>query len=119
MLGKDASRRSRTVGTVIAKTKGKACVITQKRLRHAHGEHDELKMRVGSLEGTVGNLSGQMEALINMVGNIEQGFRAPINSSDGGRVTQFNAPEFVAPQFQNSTNVANNQKCEILNSDQT
>ena len=117
VLCKDARGRSRGVGTVIPKTKVKACAIAQKRLRHVHGEQDELKMRVGSLEGTVGNLSGQMEVLINMVGNIEQGICAPVNSSDGGRTTQFNAPEFTASQFQDSTNVTNNQKCEILNSD--
>ena len=124
MLGKDARGRSRGVGTVVPKTKVKACAIAQKRLRHVHGENDELKTRVGNLEGTVGNLdgtvrnlSGQMEVLINMVGNIEHGFRAPSNSSDGGRVTQFNVPEFVPSQFQNTTNVANNQNCEILNSD--
>jgi len=64
----------------------------------------------------VGNLFGQMEVLINMVGNNEQGIRAPVNSSDGGHATQFNTPKFVASQFHNSTNVANNQKCEILNS---
>ena len=69
------------------------------------------------MEGTIGNLFGQMEVLINMVGNIEQGIRALVNSSDGGRATQFNAPEFIASQFQDSTNVTNNQKCEILNSD--
>ena len=117
VLGKDARGRSHGVGTVIPKTKVKACAIAQKRLRHVHGEQDKLKMRVGSLESTVGNLSGQMEVLINMVGNIEQGIRAPVNSSDGGRATQFNAPEFIASQFQDSTNVTNNQKCEILNSD--
>ena len=124
VLGKDARGRSRGVGTVIPKTKVKACAIAQKRLRRVHGETDELKMRVGSLEGTVGslegtvgNLIGKMEVLINMVGNIEQGIRAPVNSSDGGRTTQFNAPEFVASQLQDPTNVANNQKCEILNSD--
>ena len=83
VLGKDARGRSRGVGTVIPKTKVKACAIAQKRLRHVHGEQDELKMRVGCLESTVGNLSGQMEVLINMVGNIEQGIRAPVNSFDG------------------------------------
>ena len=65
----------------------------------------------------VGNLEGQMEVLINMVGNIEQGIRPAVSSSDGGRTTQVNAPEIVASQLQDSTNVANGQKCEILNSD--
>ena len=117
MLGKDVRGRSRGVGTVIPKTKVKACAIAQKRLRHVQGDNDDLKMRVGNLEGTVGNLSGQMEVLINMVGDIKQGFHASVNSSDGGRVPQFNVPEFAASQFQNTTNVANNQNCEILNSD--
>jgi len=124
VLGKDSRGRSRSVGTVIPKTKVKACAIAQKRLKHVYGENDELKMRVGNLEGTVGNLdgtvrnlSGQMEVLINMVGNIEQNFRAPVNSSAGGGVPQFNVPEFVASQLQNTTNVGNNQNCEILNSD--
>ena len=66
-----------------------------------------LEGTVGNLESTVGNLSGQMELLINMVGNIEQ----------GERNTQLNASKFVVSQSQDTTNVVNNQKCEILNSD--
>ena len=114
VMGKDTRGRSRGVGTVIPKTNIKASAIAHKRLKHVCGDNAELKMRMGSLEGTVGNLestvgnlSGQMELLINMVGNIEQ----------GERNTQPNASKFVVSQSQDTTNVVNNQKCEILNSD--
>ena len=126
VLGKDTRGRSRAVGSIITKMHVKACAIAQKRFKHVREDNDELKTRVGSLEGmmtdmkgTVGNLSGKMEVLINMVGTLtDQGTQAPLTKSDGGRSsTHISASKGVPSPIQDTTNAMNNQRCEILNSD--
>ena len=70
------------------------------------------------IKGTVGNLSGKMEEMINMVGTLSDlGIHAPLTTSDGRRSnTQISASKGVASPIQDTTNVANNQRCEIFHS---